>query len=86
MPRSRRDRERAEEQDSYSFDLDPVAPAANGVQLNPDGTPCRACTSVQDVKQRLGDALSTSNSRNDCAPDVNQIGNAGWVSTLQSSS
>merc|ERR1712037_20459 len=81
MPRSRRDRERAEEQDSYSVDFDPIASNVNpkGVQLNPDGTPCRACTSVQDVKQRLGDAFGGNPTRSDCAPDANQIGNAGWT-------
>ncbi|CAG5113419.1 Oidioi.mRNA.OKI2018_I69.chr2.g7530.t1.cds [Oikopleura dioica] len=83
MPRSRRDRERLEEQDSYSFDPfeSSASSAPNGVQLNPDGTPCRACSSVQDVKARLGDAFGVGNSsvRNDCAPDVNQIGNAGWT-------
>merc|ERR1712037_338674 len=35
MPRSRRDRERAEEQDSYSVDFDPIASNVNpkGVQI-----------------------------------------------------
>ncbi|CAG5113349.1 Oidioi.mRNA.OKI2018_I69.chr2.g7460.t1.cds [Oikopleura dioica] len=83
MPRSRRDRERLDEQDSYSFDPfeSSGSSAPNGVQLNPDGTPCRACSSVQDVKARLGDAFGVGDSsvRNDCAPDVNQIGNAGWT-------
>ena len=88
MPRSRRDRERAEEQDSYSVDFDPIASNGNpkGVQLNPDGTPCRACTSVQDVKQRLGDAFGGNATRSDCAPDANQIGNAGWVPSISSDS
>ena len=86
MPRSRRDRERADEQDSYSFDFDPSASSSlyQGVQLNPDGTPCRACTSVQDVKQRLGEAFGATN-QSDCAPDANQIGNAGWVPKIFSS-
>jgi len=80
--RSRRDREarRELEEEVFAQNLD-----IKNIEIGLDGKPCRACsaatTAFDSLKNNLSPkAMSGKMQRTDCAPDVNQIGNSGWVS------
>ena len=74
--RSRRDREAMKDLEEQGL-MEQVK--LENIELGPDGKPCRACTSVKDTLDSLKQGLDETK-RQDCAPDVNQIGNNSWVS------
>ena len=77
---SRRDRARREEMEEFGDEI-------HSVELDADGKPCRACTAAKKspMGMSIDDMLRSGQietQRQDCPPDVNQIGNSSWVGLL----
>ncbi|KAE9994784.1 hypothetical protein Vi05172_g13667 [Venturia inaequalis] len=75
-------------QEEKQVDAGPPKKLPKGVVLNPDGTPCRSCTSFSSWRQlakshdKSSSPSSTTTPQNppsDCPPDVELLGRSSWT-------